>query len=277
MKGAKKRVIGQALLEKLNKFYIYANEGLYIDKITKSDTYTMTYSKYVKDYDCNYVIDISKNANFNEIENKMQKANRIPCYIITPLVDIYKDRKTIFDKNKYDEVSNEVWQIYEDFESVNKIDSKCTLNVTLEKTKDMKKLAEITYKSFCTRDELDPYGDFDCGYLELYKNYHEKMETIYTREFYFIKVNHEIVGCTVSVFDDEIFGIYGIAIMKEYRGKGIGTEAIKQQLNIGKQKDKKIAFLQTEEGFYPANLYRKIGFKDVCNVYYYVKKQLEEK
>lgn len=88
----------------------------------------------------------------------------------------------------------------------------------------------------------------------------------------FIKVNNEIVGCTVSVFDNEIFGIYGIAIMKKYRGKGIGTEAIKQQLNICKQKDKKIAFLQTEDGFYPAELYRKIGFKDICNVYYYVKK-----
>lgn len=76
----------------------------------------------------------------------------------------------------------------------------------------------------------------------------------------------------MSVFDNEIFGIYGIAIMKEYRGKGIGTESIKQQLNICKQKNIKIAFLQTEEGFYPADLYRKIGFKDVCNVYYYVKK-----
>lgn len=29
---------------------------------------------------------------------------------------------------------------------------------------------------------------------------------------------------------------------------------------------------RTENGFYPADLYRKIGFKDVCNVYYYVKK-----
>lgn len=260
------------LLEKLNKFYIYANEGLYIDKIIKNDTHIMTYNKYVKDYDCNYIIDISNNANFDEIEKEMQKVDRMPCYIITPLSNIYKDRDLIFEKNKYDEVSNEVWQIFKDFKNIDKIDSKCTLNVKLEKTNDMKKLAEITYKSFCTRDESDPYGDFDSGYLKLYENYDNKTETIYTREFYFIKVNNEIVGCTVSVFDDEIFGMYGIAIMKEYRGKGIGTEAIKQQLNICKQKNKKIAFLQTEDGFYPANLYRKIGFKDVCNVYYYVKK-----
>ncbi len=260
------------LLEKLNKFYIYANEGLYIDKIIKNATYTMTYSKYVKDYDCNYVIDVNSNGNFDEIEAEMKKVDRIPCYIITPLSNIYKDRDLIFDKNKYDESSNEVWQIYEDFNNIEKINSKCILNVELEKTNDMKKISEITYKSFCTGDKSDPYGDFDSGYLKLYENYDKKSETSYTREFYFIKVNNEIVGCTVSVFDDEIFGIYGIAIMKKYRGKGIGTEAIKQQLNICKKKDKKIAFLQTEEGFYPAELYRKIGFKDICNVYYYVKK-----
>ena len=124
------------------------------------------------------------------------------------------------------------------------------------------------HKSFCTGDESDPYGDFDSGYLKLYENYNNKSETTYTREFYFIKVNDEIVGCTVSVFDDEIFGIYGIAIMKEYRGKGIGTEAIKQQLKICKQKNKKIAFLQTEDGFYPADLYRKIGFKERQNCSY---------
>lgn len=262
------------LLVKLNKFYIYANEGLYIDKIINNSTYTMTYSKYVKDYDCNYVIDVNSNENFDEIETEMKKVDRIPCYIITPLSNIYKDRNSIFDKNKYNEASNEVWQIYEDFDNVDKINSKCTLNVELEKTNDMKKLSEITYKSFCTGDESDPYGDFDSGYLKLYENYDNKSETTYTREFYFIKVNDEIVGCTVSVFDDEIFGIYGIAIMKEYRGKGIGTEAIKQQLKICKQKNKKIAFLQTEDGFYPAELYRKIGFKDVCNVYYYVKNEL---
>lgn len=260
------------LLKRLKKFYIYANEGLYVDKIIKSDTYIMTYSKYVKDYDCNYVIDVNSKENFNEIETEMRKLDRIPCYIITPLSNIYKDRNLFFDKNKYDEASNEVWQIYEDFDDVDKINSKCTLNVKLEKTNNMKKLAEITYKSFSTGDEFDPYGDFDSGYLELYENYDNKSETTYTREFYFIKVNDEIVGCTVSVFDDEIVGFYGIAIMKEYRGKGIGTEALKQQLNICKQKDRKIAFLQTEDGFYPAELYRKIGFKDICNVYYYIKK-----
>lgn len=72
-----------------------------IDRIIKNATYTMTYSNYVKDYDCNYAIDVNSNANFDEIEKEMQKVNRIPCYIVTPLSNIYKARNAIFDKNKF--------------------------------------------------------------------------------------------------------------------------------------------------------------------------------
>ncbi len=29
----------------------------------------------------------------------------------------------------------------------------------------------------------------------------------------------------------------------------------------------------TEQDFYPAKMYRKLGFQDLCEVYYYIKKQ----
>ena len=51
-------------------------------------------------------------------------------------------------------------------------------------------------------------------------------------------------------------------------------EIIKQQLQICKNKKLKLAFLQTEEGYYPADTYRKLGFKDVCLKYYYIKRKV---
>lgn len=41
---------------------------------------------------------------------------------------------------------------------------------------------------------------------------------------------------------------------------------------MGKDRELKLAFLQTEEGYYLADTYRKLGFKDVCTEYYYIKK-----
>ncbi len=269
----KQIILDDYFFRKLNEFYIYANKGFYVDEVIEKEYYKLVHSYFVKDHDCNYVIDVKDKENFAEIENdveqEMKKINAEPCYIITPLSDLYYKRKQVF-KN-YEEVNKEVWQIYEDFNNLENIESNCNMEIKLEKSTDMKKLAEITLKAFNTGDSQDPYS-LDEGYLKIYENYKGTNGTKYNRDFYFIKADGEIVGVTTAVYDKRIYGIYGIAILKEFRGKGIGTECLKQQLMICKKKDRKIAFLQTEEGYYPAELYRKIGFKDICTAYYYVKK-----
>ncbi len=274
-KNQERILLDKYFLEKLNEFYIYANKGLYIDEIIEKPLYKLAHSYFVKDYDCNYVIDIDGRENFSEIEKdvelEMKRIDAEACYIITPMSNIYQERDIIFNPNEYKEVSKEVWQIFENFNNIDNIASKCNLNVKLEKTTNMKMLAEINQKSFNTNDIEDPYRSIDSGYNQIYENY-KGTTNKYKRDFYFIKVDEKIVGITMGVYDDRIYGIYGLAVLKEYRGKGIGTECLKQQLKICNRKNKKMAFLQTEDGYYPAKLYRKIGFKDVCTAYYYVKK-----
>ena len=180
--------------------------------------------------------------------------------------------KFFFD-DSYELVSNEVWQIFNNFKELDNIKTKCSLNVKLEKTTNMKLYSEEMVKAYQTGDKNDPYGDLDSVYKEVYKNY-KKKENEYTYEFYFAKVNDEIIGITSGVYDNNIYGIYGLAVKKDYRCKGIGKEIIKQQLQICKNKKLKLAFLQTEEGYYPADTYRKLGFKDVCLKYYYIKKKV---
>ena len=47
------------LLKKLNNFYIYANEGFYIDKILNKNNYVIAYSEKVTDFDCNYITNLA--------------------------------------------------------------------------------------------------------------------------------------------------------------------------------------------------------------------------
>ena len=267
------------LLKRLNDFYIYANEGFYIDKILNKNNYVIAYSEKVTDLDCNYItnLDVKNKSEFDEIQetikNEMNNLNRKVCYIITPINEIiYKNRKDFFDEHLFEEVNNEVWQIFDDFDSLNNMKKYGDLNVELIKAHDMKKFAINNDECFSTGDKDDPYGSLDKGYIDIYQNYVEDNNSKYIREFYFVKANDKIVGVTVSVYGDGICGIYGLAIRKEYRKHGIGKEVLRQQLNICKNKNVDLAFLQTEEGFYPAETYRKFGFKDVCNVYYYIEK-----
>ena len=47
------------LLKKLNDFYIYANEGFYIDKIFNKNNHVIAYSEKVTDVYCNYITNLA--------------------------------------------------------------------------------------------------------------------------------------------------------------------------------------------------------------------------
>ena len=265
------------LIKKLNQFNMYANIGFQFDGIDKFEKYSIAYNNIIKDYWYNFITDIKANnkEEFDKIildaSNKMKEKDREVAIAILPYMEeIYNHREIFFDKN-YELVSNEVQQIFDNLEEVDNINTNCSLNVTLEKTTDMKLYSEEMINAYQTGDEDDPYGDLDSIYKEVYAN-HKKIENAYTEEFFYAKVNDQIVGVTSSIYDNEIYGIYGLAVKKDFRCKGIGKEIIKQQLQMCRDKKLKIAFLQTEEGYYPADTYRKLGFKDVCTEYYYIKR-----
>lgn len=264
------------LIRKLYDFYIDSNIGFGFDVINKFQKYTIVYNNEIKDHWYNFITDI-KAENKQEFDNiileaskKMRSKNRIPIIAILPLSgEFYNNKELFFDKSDYELISNEVWQIYDNFDNIKNINTYCDFNVNLEKTTNMKLYAEEFFKAYQTLDDSDPYGNLDSAYKEKYSNFNSMNNKRCTEEFFLVKVNNEIVGVSQGIYDDEIYGIYGLAVKKEFRCKGIGKEIIKKQLHICKEKKLKIAFLQTEDRFYPADIYRKIGFKDVCIEYYY--------
>ena len=266
------------LIKKLDYFNIYANLGFQFDGVEKFDNYSIAYHNKIKDYWYNFITDIKANTKeeFDKIimgaTPKMKVRNRDVAIAVLPFMkEIYNNREKFFDDN-YELVSKEVWQIYDDLKKVDSINTNCSLDVNLEKTTDMKGYSEEMINAYQTGDIDDPYGDLDTIYKEVYAN-HKKIKNEYAEEIFFIKLENKIVGVTSSVYDNEIYGIYGLAIKKDFRGKGIGKEIIKQQLQMCKDKKLKLAFLQTEDGYYPADTYRKLGFTDVCIKYYYIKKE----
>lgn len=265
------------LIKKLHDFNIYANLGFQFNGIDDFEKYRIAYNNKIKDYWYNFITDI-KVENKEEFDKvvldasiEMKSKNREVAIAILPYMEeIYNHRENFFDSN-YELVSNEAWQIFDDFEDLDNIKTNCSLNVRLEETTDMRLYSEQMIKAYQTGDADDPYGNLDSIYKEMYEDFRNS-ENEYKNEFYFIKANDKIVGVTSAVYDNEIYGIYGLAVEKEFRCKGIGKEVIKQQLQMCKDRNLQLAFLQTEDGYYPADTYRKLGFKDVCLEYYYIKK-----
>lgn len=199
------------LIKRLNDFYIYATQGFYIDKIIDEKKYKIAYSSNVQELDSNYAASLCVNSKeeFNflskEIKEKMAKLNRKICYLVSPLDnDLYNNRNEFFENNGFIKASNEVWQIFDDFDKINEIEVSSNLKIELEKTTNMEKFAVINTECFCTGDKEDPYGALETGFIDVYKNYKEKENSKYKIDFFYIKLNESIIGSTVSIYGEGI-------------------------------------------------------------------------
>lgn len=269
------------LIKNIYDLHIKGFEGLDFNVVYK-DNYDITYSKHIEDSYSNFIsnFDVNNQEDFNAIirnaDNIFNNQNRTTTvYLIPYMKELYNHKEKYFDKNKFELISTEVWQTYTDFDKLNQIQTNCKFDVILEATTDMKKYADIVMQGYQSGDADDPYGNLDDGYRQSYINYKKIHKDIKT-EFYFVKVNGEIVGTTQSVYNNELYGIYSLALKKDFRGQGIGKEILKHQLEKCKNSNIKIAYLQTEQNFYPSKMYRKFGFKDLCEVYYYKKINFEK-
>ncbi len=54
---------------------------------------------------------------------------------------------------------------------------------------------------------------------------------------------------------------FAISLYKEYRGKGIGTELMKEMLDTLKARGYERASLSVQKGNYAAKMYQKLGFQ----------------
>ena len=63
------------LIKRLNNFYIYANEGFYIDRIINKNNYVIAYSEKVTDLDCNYItnINVKDKEEFGNIQKNIEE------------------------------------------------------------------------------------------------------------------------------------------------------------------------------------------------------------
>lgn len=145
-------------------------EGLSFNVIRR-DNYDITYNNKIEDCFSNFIsnFDVKNKQEFTNIINEADKTfSRInrntTVYLIPFMKELYDKRNKYFTTDKFELISTEVWQIYQDFSKLDNINTNCKLDVKLELAKDMEEYANYLMSSYQTDDENDPYGDLDEGY-----------------------------------------------------------------------------------------------------------------
>ena len=160
------------LIKDIYNLHIKGFEGLDFNVIHK-DNYEITYNENIKDCYSNFIsnFDVKNNQEFERIISEADKVfsnkNRnTAIYLIPFMKELYNNRDKYFTTDKFELISTEVWQIYQDFSKLDNINTNCKLDVKLELAKDMEEYANYLMSSYQTDDENDPYGDLDEGYRQ---------------------------------------------------------------------------------------------------------------
>ncbi len=256
------------LVQKLEDFTINCSKGFLVSDIINLNNCKFIYSNTIEDSFWNFITGINANTKeeFEKLWQKNRKymleKNRIPTLYITPssnLINNYK--KVLPDYMKVE--SHEVWMALDDFSNIEDInDSK--LNIKIDSNPSLEVFADIFMKSYSSISEEDPYGEMPEYYRKTIIKSKNNL-TDYKRVFYVAYYNKIPIATALTIEKDKIALIGFVGTIPEYRKKGICKQLMKRVLIDLKNKDIKIAYLQTEEGYIPEKLYNNIGFKKICN------------
>lgn len=251
-------MVNKKIVRKAHEYY----KSTYIDEIVESDKdYFYTYSQvnYEDDepYWNNLVCFPGRNLSENltrMVEVFYTKKDRVPC--------IYASYNNSLDyPDEYKKLFEDVWM----FE--HKCDCYDT-EVELDEVQNSKELSlfiDLFYKTYSS--DLD---DVYSGVSEAYgKQLNKKFECNYEefdRSLYILRRKGDIVGHRIIIHDNKDAMLTTLGILPEFRGKGIGTEALIQSVKILKDKGVENIFLQTENGTENETFFDKRGFrKEFCS------------
>ena len=82
-------------------------------------------------------------------------------------------------------------------------------------------------------------------------------------------MDNEYVGAFVIGHEENGVFLYGVAIRKEYQGRGIGKYMMKQAVSLAMQGAAKVCLEVDSENPAALRLYQRCGFKPVFEVDYY--------
>lgn len=208
-------------------------------------------------------------TNFNIAENKSEdflksvvnhfSSTGLPfaCFRVSPLTPL--SFVSLLERHGFEKESEQSIMVFEGKPSENRVNSNVTINEIGEDE------TEVFNKLIITNFQMPSE----------WKRAVDKLLADFTRKGarnYLAYADGQPVG-TISLFSKYKTGcILNVSTLKEYRGRGIGTELTMHVLSDSIEEGNDLQTLQADEGGEAERLYRKIGFKVDHTVSFLVKK-----
>lgn len=234
---------------------IHMNNQIYVKKITKDD-YDICYSNEIDDEYFNYALLKETNTDLSKITknviNDLKKLNRKPViYSMSPI-----------NNKSLNKIYTDAWLALDNLSNFPQYKSDLDISIFKVTEEDKYDFVDAVLKGFSDSDEEDPYSQLSGGYrIAMLKCFDNKNE--YKGIGYMAKYNNEIIGTTTVLYKEEYAIMYNVTTKRKYKKHGVFKELLKAVVDDLNDIGIKVLSCQTEKGYYPETIYKKLGFKEI--------------
>ena len=240
------------------KKYYSLQKGIMFDKLKNLEFAIVSYCNIYDSPFWNSALTdqvLSENQ-INETENVFSRLKRSPTFYFENKI-VLKDLVTMLTNRMYKKRFEDSWQFWNE----TRIDNKHFKNIKkVESAKDLDIFLETFNDCYQNNDPQNPYGELG-DYLKVAKDSWRKHNAQEKLEYFLVfKDNLPVAVSTLTNFEGLGY-ISNVGSLRKVRGEGYGKAAtlycIRQSINNGNSAH----CLATEEGCFPNEFYKRIGFK----------------
>ena len=250
-------------LEKLIDIHFEGQKDIILSKEIVEKRYKIIYSEILNDeyWNLAFIKDNCDNLKeiWQKIKVKMNDLNRIPILYLLSNAD---NEKQLIDFN-LENIYTDVWLVLDNLNEFKNYES--TINVNFEKvTEDEKsEYIQAIMDGFSSTDPKDPYGVLPEEYRKTYEIEFEHRGKKYKTIEYCGKSDGKMISTANAWYKDDCAIVYTVSTNKEYQKKGVCKSMMSYIVRDLKNIGIKTICVQTEQGFYTEQVYKKIGFREV--------------
>lgn len=211
----------------------------------------ITYSDIIKDYYCNVVVVTDFNQVDLEKAEEFYKERKVSLSLAVLEEDLTEETRDKLKKENFILKSRNAYMVFQG--KPEKVNGQIDISKAEGKEQEQDYI-DIFRKVYCEGEGV--YGGLSTDYIRATERYFK----IYPKERRFDYVAYsedKPIGITTFLFNDNFAVIIGVAVLPEYRGKGVAKSIIYKGIT---ELEDKTFFLGTEAGTENELIYKRMGF-----------------